>query len=57
MIEVVFYNRKYDVRDYGIKFETDNYELYEIVKNYIIEHSRRIEREEANAEGEKTYDR
>lgn len=47
MIEVNFYSSKYDKREYGINFETDNYELYEMIKDYIIEHTKRVEAEEA----------
>lgn len=46
MIEVNFYSEKYD-NVYEIDFETNNYRLYEMVRDYIIEHTKRVEREEA----------
>lgn len=47
MIEVSFYSKKYDEHEYGINFETDNYQLYEMVKDYIMECTKKVEREES----------
>ena len=47
MIEVNFYSEKYNKGEYIINFETDNYQLYEMVKDYIMEHTKKVERTEA----------
>lgn len=49
MIEVNFQSQKYN-KIYEINFETDHYALYKMIRDYIMEHTERIEREEIEIE-------